>query len=94
MVISEPCCILITEYLYCAANRRADGTVGPAICTKIIKASTLKEAIATAWTINLDMDAIGANAVFLKAREHGPTVWTLYKDKISSAKYIDLYHNH
>ncbi|WP_146074057.1 MULTISPECIES: hypothetical protein [unclassified Methylobacterium] len=84
----------MADYLYCVVNRHSDGTVGPTLYTQIVEAFTVEIAIATARTIDLDMAALGANAVFLKARESGRIVWTLRTESVDPARCIDLRHKH
>ena len=66
------------DYLYRAVHRRADGTVGSTLHGQVIEAASADEAIAQARRIDLDMNALGANAVYLSAPEDGRAIWTLH----------------
>jgi hypothetical protein len=68
-------------YLYCAVHRRADGTVGTTLHAQGDEAATADESIAQARRIDLALDALGANAMYLSAPEDGRAIWTLYKQR-------------
>lgn len=65
-------------YFYRAAHREPDGTLGPTLHSQVIEAPTADAAIAIARTIDLDMTALGANAVYLTASDDGRAIWSLH----------------
>lgn len=65
-------------YLYRAAYRQSDGTLGPTLHQQIVEAPTVEAAIATARMIDLDMAALGANAVYVSAFDDGRAIWSLH----------------
>lgn len=72
----------MTEYLYCAVSRRSDGALGPTLHTQIIEASSAEDAIAMALAIDLDMEALDANAVVVRSREDDRIIWILHTDPV------------
>ena len=66
------------KYLYRAVQRQPDGNVGPTLHAQVIEAATADQAIAQARKIDLDMAALGANAVYLATPEDGRAIWSLH----------------
>lgn len=72
-------------YLYRAVHREPDGTLGPTLHTQVIEAPSADAAIAIARTVDLDMTALGANAVYLTAPDDGRAIWSLHNSSRGSA---------
>lgn len=70
------------EYLYRAVHRKPDGTPGPTLHTQVVEAPTPDAAVALAQGIDLDMEALGANAVYLTAPEDGRPIWSLHAAQV------------
>lgn len=70
------------EYLYRAVHRKPDGTLGPTLHAQAVEAPTPDAAVALARGIDLDMDELGANAVYLTAPEDGRLIWSLHAAQV------------
>lgn len=71
--------IELTEdrYILRAVCRRADGVIGLTLDQRIIVASGDAAAIEQAHTLELDLNPIGANAVYLTSPD-GRAIWSLH----------------
>lgn len=65
-------------FIYRAVYRDPDGMLGPTLHEQTIEAPTAEAAIAFARTIDLDMTALGANAVYVTTIDDGRAIWSLH----------------
>lgn len=64
-------------FTFRAVHREPDGLLGPTLYEQAIEAPDKLVAVAVARAIDVDMAALGANAVYL-ANEEGRAVWSLH----------------
>lgn len=65
------------SYTFRAVHRRPDGVIGPTLYEHTIAAADDDAAVKQARALDLDLSAVGANAVYLAAPD-GRAVWSLH----------------
>ncbi|MGV7031267.1 hypothetical protein [Methylobacterium symbioticum] len=64
-------------FTFRALRREPDGILGPTLYEQRVEAPDKHVAVAVARAIDIDMEALGANAVYL-TNEEGRAIWSLH----------------